>query len=262
MIRAVQGAADKAAFARCAAPWPALHAVLGRDLALWADNPGAPVRLFCLTDGGGQTTAALDLYGHTALLAGQVGETEAEELAAFLRFAGVEKLRTPAKLPARPEWQPREPLYAYAWAGSTALPLPAGTALEIDPPVAELAAMFFPEDAARRDAYYVTACAARSHGLARQWLLRGAAGEPLSTVSAGAILDDGDGEAYLEMGYTVPAARRRGCFAPLITRAAAELAGQGYRVTLDCAENLCPLYEKLGFTQIGILRQYNTNCII
>lgn len=259
MIRAVQSAADKAAFARCAEPWPALHAVLGRDLALWADNPGAPVKLFYLTDAGGIVTAALDLYGRTALQAGTVGESEAEELAAFLRFAGVEKLRTPAALPARPEWQPREPLYAYAWRQGPVRPLPVGTALETDPSVAELAALFFPENAARRDAYYVTACAARSHGLAKQWLLRGAAGEPLSTVSAGAIFD---GEVYLEMGYTVPAARRRGCFAPLITRAAAELAGAGYRVTLDCAEALCPLYEKLGFTQIGILRQYNTNCII
>ena len=257
MIRAVQTAADKAAYARCAGTVPALHAMLGRDLALWADNPGAPVRLFCLTEADGAVTAVIDLYGRTALLAGTVGESEKEELAAFLRFAGVEKLRTPAVLPG---WPQREALYGYECAQGPIqpLPLPAGTVLESDPPVAELAVLFFPEDAARRDAYYVTACAARSHGLARQWLLRGAGGEPLSTVSAGAIWD---GEAYLEMGYTVPAARRQGCFAPLLTRAAAELAGAGYRVTLDCAETLCPLYERLGFTQFGILRQYNTNCI-
>lgn len=257
MIRAVQGAADKAAFARCAAQAPALHAMLGRDLLLWAGNPGAPVQLFCLTDAGGAVTAALDLYGRTALLAGAVGESEREELAAFLRFAGVEKLRTPAVLPG---WPQREALYGYEWAQDAVqpLPLPAGTLLEADPPVAELAALLFPADAALRDAYYVTACAARSHGLARQWLLHTEGGEPLSTVSAGAIFD---GEAYLEMGYTLPEARRRGYFAPLITQAAAELAGQGYRVTLDCAEALCPLYERLGFTQFGILRQYNTNCI-
>ena len=249
MIRAVQTAADKAAYARCAGTVPALHAMLGRDLALWADNPGAPVRLFCVT-------AAIDLYGRTALLAGTVGESEKEELAAFLRFAGVEKLRTPAVLPG---WPQREALYGYEWAQGPIqpLPLPAGTVLESDPPVAELAALLFPAGAALRDAYYVTTCAARSHGLARQWLLRGAGGEPLSTVSAGAIFD---GEAYLEMGYTLPAARRRGYFAPLITQVATELAGQGHRVTLDCAAALCPLYERLGFTRFGILRQYNTNC--
>lgn len=260
MIRAVQGAVDKAAFARCAGTSPALRAMLGRDLLLWADNPGAPVKLFCLSSENGETTTALDLYGRTALLAGAVGQSEAEELAAFLRFAGVEKLRTMTALPERPEWQPREPLYAYEWAGGPVqpLPLPGGMILEKDPPVAELAALFFPDDETRRDAYYVTACAARSHGLARQWLLRGDGGEPLSTVSAGAI---GGGEAYLEMGYTLPAARGRGLFAALITHVAAELAAAGYRVTLDCAEALCPLYERLGFTRFGILRQYNTNCI-
>lgn len=257
MIRAVQSAADKAAFARCAAPWPALHAVLGRDMVLWADNPGAPVKLFCLTDAGDAVTAALDLYGRTALLAGTVGESEAEELAAFLRFTGTPKLRTAAALPAVPAWQPREPLYGYEWAGGAERPLPAGTLLDEAPPAAALAALLFPDDAAGRDAYYVTTNAARSHGLGRVWLLRGSGGEPLSTVAATLY----ESEAYLQMGCTVPAARRQGYFAPLITHTAAGLAGQGYRVTLDCAEMLCPLYEKLGFRRFGILLQYNTNCI-
>ena len=255
MIRAVQTAADKAAFARCAAAAPPLRAMLGRDLLLWADNPGAPVKLFCLTDVAGAVTAALDLYGSSALLAGAVGESEREELAAFLRFAGVEKLRAGMPLPGWPEM---EPLYAYQWAGGPVLPLPAGTVLEPEPPVSELAALLFPADAARRDAYYVTTCAANSHGLARQWLLRGADGAPLSTVGAGALCD---GEAYLDMGYTLPAARGQGLFAALITHAANELAGDGYRVMLNCAGHLCPLYERLGFTRFGILHQYNTNCI-
>ena len=257
MIRAVQSAADKAAFARCAAPWPALHAVLGRDLALWAGNPGAPVKLFCLTDAGGTVTAALDLYGRTALLAGRVGESEAAELAAFLHFTGTPKLRTAAALPANPGWQPREPLHGYEWAGGAVLPPPAGTVLDEDPPTGELAELLFPDDEAGRDAYYVTTNVARSHGLGKVWLLRGAGGKPLSTVAATLY----EGEAYLQMGYTVPTARRQGYFAPLITHVAGALAGAGCRVTLDCAEALCPLYEALGFTQFGILRQYNTNCI-
>lgn len=255
MIRAVQTAADKAAFARCAAAAPPLRAMLGRDLLLWADNPGAPVKLFCLSDAAGVVTAALDLYGSSALLAGTVGEGEHEELAAFLRFAGVEKLRTPALLPGWPEF---EPLYAYQWAGGPALPLPAGTVLEPEPPVSALAALLFPADAARRDAYYVTTCAADSRGLARQWLLRDAGGTPVSTVGAGALCD---GEAYLDMGYTLPAARRRGLFAALITHVTEALSKEGYRVTLNCAGHLCPFYERLGFTRFGILRQYNTNCI-
>ena len=194
MIRAVQSPADRAAFARCIDPWPAQRAVMGRDLTLWAGNPGAPVKLFCLSDAGGAVTAALDLYGRTALLAGAVGEEEKEELAAFLRFAGVEKLRTPATLPGWPE---REALYGYEWTGQEVPPLPGGCTPEAEPSIAELAALLFPEDAALRDAWYVTACAARNHGLARQWLLRGPGGAPLSTVSAGALYG---GEAYLDGG--------------------------------------------------------------
>ena len=263
MIRAVQTAADKAAFAAAAAAWPGLRAVLGRDLALWADNPGAPVKLFCITDDSGQTTAALDLYGRNALLAGTVGQEQerAGELAAFLRFAGIEKLRTVVALAPWAAAE-REPLFCYRLPAGQALParpLPAGCTPDTEPSTTELARLLFPDDAARRDAYYVTTNAARSRGLARQWLLRAPDGAPVSTVGAGAIWDS---MAYLDMGYTVPAARGKGCFAPLIVQAANTLAGQGSTVTLDCAETLCPLYEKLGFRRFGIIRQYNTNRII
>ncbi len=261
MIRAVQTAADKAAFAAAAAAWPGLRAVLGRDLALWADNPGAPVRLFCVTDAAGHTTAALDLYGRNALLAGTVGQEQAGELAAFLRFAGIEKLRTPAALAPWAAAE-REPLFCCGLPAGRALParlLPAGCTLDTRPSTTELARLLFPADEARRDAYYVTTNAARSRGLARQWLLRAADGTPVSTVGAGAVFD---GVAYLDMGYTLPDARRKGYFAPIIVQAANTLAGQGMTVTLDCVGSLCPLYEKLGFKQYSILRQYNTNCII
>ena len=48
MIQAVTTPAHKQAFATAIQGAPYFRAVMGRDLALWADNPGAPVRLFTL----------------------------------------------------------------------------------------------------------------------------------------------------------------------------------------------------------------------
>ena len=44
MIQAVITPAHKQAFATAIQGAPYFRAVMGRDLALWADNPGAPVR--------------------------------------------------------------------------------------------------------------------------------------------------------------------------------------------------------------------------
>ena len=44
MIHAVTTPAHKQAFATAIQGAPYFRAVMGRDLALWADNPGAPVR--------------------------------------------------------------------------------------------------------------------------------------------------------------------------------------------------------------------------
>ena len=59
MIQAVTTPAHKQAFAMAIQGAPYFRAVMGRDLALWADNPGAPVRLFTLPG------AALTLNGST-----------------------------------------------------------------------------------------------------------------------------------------------------------------------------------------------------
>ncbi len=64
MIQAVTTPAHKQAFATAIQGAPYFRAVMGRDLALWADNPGAPVRLFTLPG------AALTLNGSTAQLCG------------------------------------------------------------------------------------------------------------------------------------------------------------------------------------------------
>ena len=91
MISAVTTPTQKAAFLSAIRGRPYFHALLGRDLALWADNPGAPTRLFVLPGG------ALTISGRSAQLCG-VPEDE-EELAAFLRFAGVERVTCSDPMP-------------------------------------------------------------------------------------------------------------------------------------------------------------------
>ena len=76
--------AHKQAFATAIQGAPYFRAVMGRDLALWADNPGAPVRLFTLPG------AALTLNGSTAQLCGTPQDWE--ELLSFLQFAGIAHL--------------------------------------------------------------------------------------------------------------------------------------------------------------------------
>ena len=84
MIQAVTTPAHKQAFATAIQGAPYFRAVMGRDLALWADNPGAPVRLFTLPG------AALTLNGSTAQLCGTPQDWE--ELLSFLQFAGIAHL--------------------------------------------------------------------------------------------------------------------------------------------------------------------------
>lgn len=258
MIRAVQTQADKAAFTAAIAPWPGFGALLGRDLALWAGNPGAPVKLFLLAGEGG-APAALDIYGRVAMLCGRPGAGQLEELAAFLRFTGTARLRTPAPLAP---WAAAEaePLSSYTLPAGRRLParaLPPGYTLDAAPPAAELAGLLFPGAQARQDAWYVTTNAIRNHGLGKVWLLRDEGGAPASTVSATLF----GGVAYLQMGFTAPAARGKGLFAALITATANGLAGQGRTVTLDCAKALCGMYGRLGFVQTGGLHQYDTGRI-
>lgn len=252
MIRAVTTEEQKQTFAHIIDPWPAQRAVMGRDLVLWAGNPGAPSQLFLLDD-----RAALLIYGATALLCGDPGQDGWQELAAFLQFTGTAQLRS--TVPA-PGWPVKDHSHCFVLPAGSRLPpcpLPGGTAVDTDPPASELAAIMFPENEASRDVYYVKTNAARNHGMGLVWLLRDGQGAPASTVTATLY----GGEAYLQMGYTLPHKRRQGLYRALITAMANELAGQGKTVTLYCAPALCGLYEAFGFTQNGKIFIYSTECI-
>ena len=119
MIQAVTTPAHKQAFATAIQGAPYFRAGMGRDLALWADNPGAPVRLFILPG------AALTLNGSTAQLCGTPQDWE--ELLSFLQFAGIAHLiaeETPL-LPAAAG----EPLFLYSMPPQDRLPLAQGLLL-------------------------------------------------------------------------------------------------------------------------------------
>lgn len=249
MVRQVGAPGQRAVFSAAIAGEPYLAPVLGRDLAIWADNPGAPVRLFTASG------AALSLSGSGATLCGR--PEDEEELLAFLRFAGVRSL-----LSTHPLAGQRETALCHRYAlapgqrlGGSLPPPPADLVLDREPPMGEVAAFLFPGDAGRQDSLYTEGCAARARGMARIWTLR-RTGQILSTVGAYAVLE---GAAAMAMGCTHPSLRGRGIGGWLIARMADDLAGEGLAVSLLCAPARCHFYERLGFAPAGPLWQYKFN---
>ncbi len=250
MIRQVSAPGQRQVFAVAIAGEPYLAPVLGRDLAIWADNLGAPVRLFTASG------AALSLSGSAATLCGVPGDEE--ELLAFLRFAGVRSLLSARPL-AMGEAGERYSRYTLAPGGRLAgapSEAPAGLVLDQEPSMGQVAAFLFPGDAGRQDNLYTEGCAARARGMARVWALRRPGGEILSTVGAYAVLD---GAAAMAMGCTHSSLRGRGIGGWLIARMAETLAREGLAVSLLCAPERCPFYQRLGFAPAGPLWQYKIN---
>lgn len=246
MIQAVTTPAHKQAFATAIQGAPYFRAVMGRDLALWADNPGAPVRLFTLPG------AALTLNGSTAQLCGTPQDWE--ELLSFLQFAGIAHLiaeETPL-LPAAAG----EPLFLYSMPPQDRLPLAQehqGYMLNRSPSVLRLATQLFPQEPERQDCYYSETCTALAHGFARVLALQDAAGRPVSTVGAYAMAN---GEAYMAMGETLPELRGQGIGGWLTGLLAADLAARGRRVALSCKKERLNFYHRLGFAAEDTVQRY------
>lgn len=250
MIRQASAPGQRELFAAAIAGVPYLAPVMGRDLAIWADNPGAPVRLFTASG------AALSLSGSDATLCGS--PQDEEELFAFLHFAGIRSLMSTRRLT---EGKVEAVCHRYALASGDRLPgAPegemSGLMLDQDPAMGEVAAFLFPGESGRQDSLYTEGCAARARGMARVWALRRPGGEILSTVGAYAVLD---GAAAMAMGCTHPSMRGKGIGGWLISRMAETLAGEGLAVSLLCAPERCAFYERLGFAPAGPLWQYEIN---
>lgn len=231
MIQAVTTPAHKQAFATAIQGAPYFRAVMGRDLALWADNPGAPVRLFTLPG------AALTLNGSTAQLCGTPQDWE--ELLSFLQFAGIAHLiaeETPL-LPAAAG----EPLFLYSMPPQDRLPLAQehqGYMLNRSPSVLRLATQLFPQEPERQDCYYSETCTAAGPRLARVLALQDAARPPGEHCGG---LCHGQRRSLYAMGETLPELRGRGIGGWLIPYLANELAGEGWTVTFLVRGRALPL---------------------
>lgn len=248
MITQLQTAAQRADFLAAIRGRPYFHALLGRDIALWADNPGAPSKLFALPG------AALAVSGPAAQLCGKPEDWE--EVAAFLRFVGVERLTTDQPSTGAANLPLRRALYLYTLAAGERLPMPpapAGCTLDREPSMGLVADFVFGQEPARRDAFYSEACTAVAHGMAQARAVRDAAGRAVCTVGAYAIYG---GEAYMAMGETLEELRGQGIGGWAIAGLANELADAGHTVTFLCEAKRRRFYTRLGFTECLKYYQY------
>ena len=219
--------------------------LLGRDLTLWADNPGAPVKLFV----AGQ--AALSLTDDYAWLAGRPDDLE--ELVGFLRFAGVHTLQTPSELGGQPGLRAagQDAFLVLEPGGSLPQPpLPQGFVPDTAVPVGEAADLLFPTASAYRDGFYSRTATAVNHGLARLWGLRDAGGRLAASMGADALFER---QAYLSLLHTDPAFRRRGLGGWLVTAMANALAAEGWRCAFFSEPHNLPFYRQLGFAPAGTM---------
>lgn len=249
MIQAVSNHAQKQRFLTAVRQEPLLHALMGRDLTLWADNPGAPVRLFV----SGQ--AALSLTDDYAWLAGIPDDPE--ELASFLRFAGVRCLHALSDLNGWPglELSGQDMPFALAAGGRLPQPpMPGGYTLDDNVRVAEAAWLLFPVQSGYRDGFYSRTSTAVNHGLARLWGLRDATGALAANMGADAMFE---GHAYLSLLHTAPAYRRQGLGGWLVVAMANALAAAGWESSFFCEPHNLAFYRQLGFTTCpGRLNNY------
>lgn len=249
MIQALSDAAQRQAFLRAVSGKPYFRALLGRDEALWTGNPGAPTRLFLLPGG------ALALSGRSAqLCCAGPGCPDWEELALFLRFAGVERLTANVRPPLA--WPLRRDLYLYTLNPGGRLPVPPllpGLRIDRSPSMQVVSAELFPEEPERQEAFYSESCTAINHGYARVLAVCDGEGKMVCTVGAYAICS---GEAYMAAGETRSDLRGQGIGGHLIVTLANELAAEGYTVTFLCEEKRRHFYDRLGFGCAGTYGQY------
>ena len=249
MIQAVSDAARQQDFLHTVSGKAYFQALLGRDVALWTGNPGAPTRLFTLPGG------ALAFSGRSAQLCCEgPALPDWEELALFLRFAGVERLAANIRPPR--DWPLRRDLYLYTLAPGECLPAPPllpGLKISRTPSMQAVSAELFPDEPQRQEAFYSESCTAINHGYARVLAVCDGAGEMVCTVGAYAICS---GEAYMAAGETRSDLRGQGIGGHLIVTLANELAAEGYTVTFLCEEKRRHFYDRLGFVCAGSYGQY------
>lgn len=223
---------------------------LGALQAVFGPLPGSGWRFY--TGGEGEAPFALGVRGASALLA---GPADAEELAGFLGFCGVQQLRTTAAVPK--SWQRKERFVRMVLPANAALvcqPAPEKIQLNEHPGVGQVTDLLCrgeslgsgAEDA--RDCFYSETCTLVNHGRALLWAAQTPGGELVATAGAYAIWNQ---TAYLAGVETLQSQRGRGVGRFLVAALANRLAGQGNTVELLCALERAGFYRALGFEQQG-----------
>ena len=192
------------------------------------------------------TSAALLVQGGGALLCGGLSDAQREELAVFLRFAGVRGLT--ARVPQLPGWQgaPLVEMLLPPGGARPVPPLPEGTRLCTDPPLWPLREGGLLPDTVDPDGWYAGACTRRARGLAQIWTLE-RAGRPVAAAGIYSLRGAPFG-CYLSGVFTLPEERGRGSASALV---AALAAGRETPVRLLCAPALENFYCRLGFVPAG-----------
>ena len=257
MIRAVETQADADEFCRRIAGKPFFAPAMGNHLALFWGNHGSTEGFYLLPG-----NAALQTRGRSATLCGALPDPgTVEELTAFFRFTGVE--RVTCEQPVPHGWPLRRTLHHFGLAAGEQLPLPptpppiAGGRITLDraPAMTAVSEQLFPDEQAEQARFYSVACTAIAHGIGRCYALRDAGGGIVTSVGC---YDRWGGEAYMSAGETIAALRGQGLGGWLIVRLANELAAAGDRVSFLCEESRLHFYRRLGFIQNEEFNQYNT----
>ena len=205
----------------------------------------ASCRFYLVSDGGGAPLAALCLLGQSALYSGALGD--AEELAAFLHFAGVCSFTSESML--LPQWKAVPQLLMRL--APQAAPDVFAVPVEDKPNLWALAhsGLFA---GAEPDAWYADACTRVNKGLAdiravpTAALFGAAAAEQDGPYAAAAgFYCIEDGAVYLNAVATQEKYRGCGCACTLISTLAASYPSS--EVSLLCAPPLRRFYEQLGF---------------
>lgn len=184
--------------------------------------------------------AAIALSGDTASV---VGEYDPEEMAAFLDFAGMQKLLTDGEAPTG--WVPADTLYAYAVRSPLPVHCPGGMSIDRQPSLMTFTDLALSgEDAAAKESFYAQACAKRNHGMGAFWVAS-LNGTPVSAVAASEICG---GFAYMSQGHTLPDFRGGGIGGALIAAMANSLLEQEVTPCWLCREERRHFYEAMGAT--------------
>ena len=277
MIRPVQEA-NRAPFLAAARGRPYFGDVMPLHLAVFGENHPR-MRFYTASP-----AAALQLRGRSALLCGTY---DREETGGFLALCGVERVQTDGAPPAgyarrrrlccmalaafaKPPLAaagPSPPPFAGAPAAAFAGPylvrpdVPphepplAGLALDPAPPPGETADFLMGARGAEiRDNFYSELCAKLARGAACVWAVRRVGdGRMVATAGAYALTPE---TAYLAAVETAEPLRGKGVGSWLVGALAAQLAGEGRRVSLLCEEGRIAFYARLGFKAERTLWQY------